>query len=36
MRNLPNKEFKVTIIKMLTDSEEGVNSVSTSTKGLKI
>ena len=32
MRNLPNKEFKVIIIKMLTESEEGVNSVRTSTK----
>ena len=36
MINLPNKEFKVIIIKMLTDSEEGVSSVRMSTKRLKI
>ena len=36
MINLPNKELKVIIIKMLTDSEEGVSSVRMSTKRLKI
>ena len=33
IRNLPDKEFKIVVIKMLTNSrEEWINSVRTSTK----